>query len=398
MSKIILSTVSTTAIEDLGNVEFTHPISNFVMYDSNIAENEFELEELRVSLDLQASVDNGTIILIDGTGSIISNVNTFVISSQASLINSLVQGDDISLLNNNLGFETPVQLDNRDVNNRDRGNHTGTQSSSTINDFQSTVSSNNDVLTNLSKVSADGSVTTHSDISGAGSGEIITLLERNNLSNQSGINSGDETDLSIKTKYENNSNTNAFTDLEKSKLSGLESSKFLGEFISLSALQSAFSSAPIGSYAYVDTGSGQDVQSYIWDSTDSEWVLQLGASTQETPASIKTKYESNADTNVFTDFEKSKLFIQTGQNTGDETLTSIQSKRPLKTIENQSLEGVGNIDLTKSDVGLSNVDNTSDLNKPISTLTQTALNGKEDSFSKNTAFNKRLLVSLLEAY
>jgi hypothetical protein len=35
--------------------------------------------------------------------------------------------------------------------------------------------------------------------------------------------------------------------------------------------------------------------------------------------------------------------------------------------------------ITKSDVGLSNVDNTSDANKPISTATQTALNGKADS-------------------
>lgn len=35
--------------------------------------------------------------------------------------------------------------------------------------------------------------------------------------------------------------------------------------------------------------------------------------------------------------------------------------------------------VTKSDVGLGNVDNTSDANKPISTLTQTALNGKSDT-------------------
>jgi hypothetical protein len=48
----------------------------------------------------------------------------------------------------------------------------------------------------------------------------------------------------------------------------------------------------------------------------------------------------------------------------------------IKTIETQSVLGSGNIDLNKSDVGLSNVDNTTDLNKPISTATQTALNGK----------------------
>lgn len=39
----------------------------------------------------------------------------------------------------------------------------------------------------------------------------------------------------------------------------------------------------------------------------------------------------------------------------------------------------GAVTLTKSDVGLNNVDNTSDANKPISNATQTALNNKQDS-------------------
>lgn len=68
-----------------------------------------------------------------------------------------------------------------------------------------------------------------------------------------------------------------------------------------------------------------------------------------------------------------------GTNTGDETTATIQSKRPLKTIEGQSLEGSGNIDLAKSDVGLANVDNTTDLLKPISTATQNALNAKQNT-------------------
>lgn len=45
-------------------------------------------------------------------------------------------------------------------------------------------------------------------------------------------------------------------------------------------------------------------------------------------------------------------------------------------------------DYTATMVGLGNVNNTTDLLKPISTATQTALNGKENSFTKNTAFNK----------
>lgn len=55
---------------------------------------------------------------------------------------------------------------------------------------------------------------------------------------------------------------------------------------------------------------------------------------------------------------------------------SLVSGTNIKTIEGQSLLGSGNIDLTKSDVGLSNVDNTSDANKPVSTAQNTAINAK----------------------
>ena len=44
----------------------------------------------------------------------------------------------------------------------------------------------------------------------------------------------------------------------------------------------------------------------------------------------------------------------------------------------------GNITLTKADVGLSNVDDTSDASKPVSTATQTALNAKEGTITAGT--------------
>lgn len=44
----------------------------------------------------------------------------------------------------------------------------------------------------------------------------------------------------------------------------------------------------------------------------------------------------------------------------------------------------GAVVLTKSDVGLSNVDNTSDASKPVSTAQQTALNGKENTIAAGT--------------
>ena len=46
-----------------------------------------------------------------------------------------------------------------------------------------------------------------------------------------------------------------------------------------------------------------------------------------------------------------------------------------------------NIYVNKADLGLDQVNNTSDLNKPISTATQTALNGKEDVSNKSTDVN-----------
>lgn len=63
---------------------------------------------------------------------------------------------------------------------------------------------------------------------------------------------------------------------------------------------------------------------------------------------------------------------------------TLVSGTSIKTLEGQSLLGSGNIDLTKTDVGLGNVDNTSDLNKPISTATQTALNDKQNILVSGT--------------
>jgi hypothetical protein len=65
----------------------------------------------------------------------------------------------------------------------------------------------------------------------------------------------DQTPSEIKIAYESNADTNAFTDAEQTKLTGIET----------------------------------------------------GATTDQTPAQIKVSYESNADTNAFTDAEQTKL-------------------------------------------------------------------------------------------
>lgn len=67
-----------------------------------------------------------------------------------------------------------------------------------------------------------------------------------------------------------------------------------------------------------------------------------------------------------------------GNNTGSAATPLALSAAQVKTL----------LSITKADVGLSNVDNTSDLNKPISTATQAALNAKLDSTATAAAATK----------
>ena len=65
------------------------------------------------------------------------------------------------------------------------------------------------------------------------------------------------------------------------------------------------------------------------------------------------------------------------------TAAQVGSVPTSRTLNGKALSA--NISLTKADVGLGNVDNTSDANKPISTATQTALNGKANTSHTHAA-------------
>ena len=104
--------------------------------------------------------------------------------------------------------------------------------------------------------------------------------------------------------------------------------------------------------------------------TDDEIQLDLNIPAIVPPDGTETKLVSGTNTTV-------------AGNGSTATPYSVNVAFPtFKTIEGQSVIGAGNIDLDKNSVGLGNVDNTSDLNKIISTATQTALDdlqlNKED--------------------
>jgi len=98
-----------------------------------------------------------------------------------------------------------------------------------------------------------------------------------------------------------------YTSAEKTKLAGLEAAHYRGTYVNFTALNTAVPSGAAGDYADVDAGAGSPVLRYMWDANDNEWVAQAGSADPITAAQVKSLYESNADTNAFTDTEKTKL-------------------------------------------------------------------------------------------
>lgn len=171
--------------------------------------------------------------------------------------------------------------------------------------------------------------------------------------------------------------------------------------------------------------------------------IEANATADQTDAEIKTAYEANANTNAFTDAEQTKLagidsgatanstdafLLARANHTGTQTLATISDSGALagkdtiatadvdnnaitttkiqqfasKTVVGRTSAGTGDVEeidiattlktdlsLTSGDVGLGNVDNTSDADKPVSTEQQTALDGKLAKASNFTDLDSR---------
>ena len=110
----------------------------------------------------------------------------------------------------------------------------------------------------------DGSVLTETDLDT--NADQVLFAQQEITDKLGGIEEGataDQTNAEIKTAYEANSDTNAFTDAEKTKLQNLDLSKLQG--------------------------------------------IETGATADQTGSEIKSLYEGESNTNAFTDAEKTKL-------------------------------------------------------------------------------------------
>lgn len=96
----------------------------------------------------------------------------------------------------------------------------------------------------------------------------------------------------------------------------------------------------------------------------------------ETSAYVEVSASAASSWGSITGTLSNQTDLQSAINGKQDTLVSGTN---VKTVEGQSILGSGDISITKSDVGLGNVDNTSDADKPISDATQTALNAKQNN-------------------
>ena len=87
----------------------------------------------------------------------------------------------------------------------------------------------------------------------------------------------------------------------------------------------------------------------VYDDTNNRWEYYNGSAWVElaaggggsmTDAQVKTAYENNADTNAFTDAEKSKLALQSGTNTGDQDLSNYATLDGAEALTNKTYNGV----------------------------------------------------------
>jgi len=138
----------------------------------------------------------------------------------------------------------------------------------------------------------------------------------------------------IKIAYEGEPNTNGFTDSEQAKLASIDATHYgspLQTLIQLRALPEAgltdkerrYVEDQIADYFYDETAiSGDEAPD---DQTGGTGFWRKTAVGGETPASIKTKYESNADTNAFNDAAQLKLSGIEANATADQTDLEIET-------------------------------------------------------------------------
>ena len=193
--------------------------------------------------------------------------------------------------------------------------------------------------------------------------------------------------------------TNDYTTAEKTKLAAITGTNTGDQDLSALATNSALA-------LKANTSDVNTALNLKANSADVTSTLNLKANTTDVNTALATKLDKvtgkELSTNDYTNAEKTKLAAITGTNTGDQDLSALATNSALALKANTSdvntaLNLKANLasptftgtvsGVTKTMVGLGNVDNTSDANKPVSTAAQTALDLKANSADVTSTLN-----------
>lgn len=315
------------------------------------------------ALDLIESIDNADVLaIVDLSVSTTKKINVSQVKALAPVQSVAGKTGSVALVKADVGLSA---VDN--TADADKPVSTATQTA--LNGKQATLVSGTNIKSiNNESILGSGNIT----ISGGG-----------------GITDGDKGDITVSASgatwtIDNSAVTNAKV------ASGIDAVKLADgsvdntEFQVLNGLQAVLDSK-------VDENAAITGATKTKISFDAKGLVTSGA--DATTADIA----DSVDKRYVTDAQATVIGNTSGTNTGDNATNSqysglaaskqdtLVSGTNIKTLEGQSLLGSGNIDLVKGDVGLGNVDNTSDANKPISSATQTALNGKEATITATTS-------------
>ncbi len=281
-----------------------------------------------------------------------SDTNAFTDAEKTKLTN-LPSDAEANVVDSVAGKTGAVSLDADDVDDTSTTHKFATAAQLTkIDDTSVFTSTEKTKLSNIesgAEVNTVASVNTQTgsvvidadDISDASTtNKFVTQAQKNVIDSVESGATADQTGAEIKSAYEGEADTNAFTDTEKTKLSGIEDSA------DANAQQVSGSEKTAGSETALRGYSPQDIHDMIDthgstgaapvdsvngatgvvvldadDIDDSATTHRFATSTQltkidgvednatadQTDGEIKTAYENNANTNAFTDTEKTKL-------------------------------------------------------------------------------------------
>ncbi len=150
------------------------------------------------------------------------------------------------------------------------------------------------------------------------------------------------TPAEIKTDYESNANTNAFTDAEKLKLDDIQDcGRYLGVFADLTTLQTAYPTGKIGDTATVTSPNGNMFywNVTVWSDSGTGYVGDMLESVYD-PTSVHGDAFSmdsmveGANTKILTPTERTTIGSQSGTNTGDQDLSGLAAKNNVLELDN----------------------------------------------------------------